>query len=335
MSQRILDEIEDQVIAMYEAPPFPSYSNKFRKASQEMYWKMRMLGMASDEYRNKKILDCGCGTGEYTCWYAAHDNEVTAIDLSLGSLECAQAYARSYNLDDRIHFKQKSVLELDYPDDSFDIVYSYGVLHHTPDPWRGFENMVRVCKSGGVVIVSVYSRYSRFIHSLRQKLIHLLAGNDIQKRCEWGMRMFPFTARKLKLRAHDDSDAILYDQFSIPYESLHTAGEILGWLKKKKPIYMGAFGPLRIRDYIYAASLPEYKYFEVTFDDYVLSRVTSGLLKGLTYLCHHKPGEGKTFPAPGAFSRLAVQLGWFFLGLRFSCFSIAGRKPAYVRSGKV
>ena len=319
-------EIQRQVVAMYERHPFPAYTDKFRKASEEMVLKMRLLGMDEAEYTHKRILDCGCGTGEFTCWYAARDNEMTAIDLSGPSIEHAKAYAAGYDLQDRITFRQHSVLDMDFPDASFDLVYSYGVLHHTPDPYRGFQNMVRVCKPDGVVILSVYSLYSRFIHRLKQRLIGFLAGEDIEKRCLWGKRLFPFTARKLKLRAHDDSDAVLYDQFAIPHESLHTVGELLEWFDRNGIEYMGGFGPLRIRDHLYAACLPEYEQFETTFDGYVLARVASRCLKGLARLLRYHADDQPTFTRPSRASQLMVQIGWFFLGLRFSCFSIAGRK---------
>lgn len=321
-------DIQNRVVAMYEKHPFPSYTDKFRKASEELYLKMRLLGIPEEGYTGKKILDCGCGTGEFTCWYAAQGNAMTAIDLSGPSIERAKAYAEQNGLADRIDFRKMSVLEMDLPENSFDIVYSYGVLHHTPDPQRGFANMVRACKPGGIVIVSVYSLYSRFILRMKQKLINAIAGDDVEKRMKWGKRLFPLTARKLKLRAHDASDAILYDQFAIPHESLHTAGEVLGWLDDHGLEYQGSFGPLRLRDYLYAACLPEYKRLEPTFDGYFLTRVASRCLKLMARAVGFKPEKERKFKRPGILSRFLVQLGWFFLGLRFSCFSIAARKPA-------
>jgi SAM-dependent methyltransferase len=320
-------DIQQQVVAMYESHPFPSYTDKFRKTAEEIYLKMRLLGIPEQEYRNRRILDCGCGTGEFTCWYAAQGNHVTAVDLSGPSLEQAKVYAEQYDLSDQIDFVRMSVLDLEFADDSFDLVYSYGVLHHTPDPARGFKNMVRVCKPGGIIIVSVYSRYSRFIHRQKQRVINRIAGDDIEKRFKWGKRLFPLTARKLKLRAHDGSDAVLYDQFSIPHESHHTIGEVLGWLDKHNLEYLGAFGPLRLRDHLYAASLPEYERLERTFDGYFLARVASWGLKGMSRLLGFRPQKDRQFVRPSRFSQLLVQMGWFFLGLRFSCFSIAGRKP--------
>ena len=323
-------DVERRVVDMYAKHPFPAYSDKFRKASEELFLKMRLLGLAEEDYTNKTILDCGCGTGEFTCWYAARGNQVTAIDLSEPSLEHARAYAASYGIDGNVDFRRQSVLELDLPANSFDIVYAYGMLHHTADPYRGFQNMVRVCKPGGVVIVSVYHRYSRLIHSWRQKLINAIAGDDVEKRYELGKRLFPVTARKLKLRAHDASDAVLYDQFSIPHESLHTAGEILGWFDANGLEYMGAFGPLRLRDYIYAACLPEYERLETTFAGYPLARVANGALKILARMLGMRPRPPGPFPRPSVTSRFLVQVGWFLLGLRFSCFSISGRKSAPV-----
>ncbi len=313
---------------MYESHPFPAYTDKFRKAAEEMYLKMRLLGIPEAEYTGANILDCGCGTGEFTCWYASQGTQLTAIDLSRPSIEQARSYAAEYELSDRIDFRQMSVLEMDLPDSTYDLVYSYGVLHHTPDPVRGFDHMVRVCKPGGVVIVSVYSLYSRFLHRIRQRLINRIAGDDVEKRYRWGKRLFPLTARKLKLRAHDDSDAVLYDQFSIPHESLHTVGEVLGWFDKHGLDYTGAFGPLRLKDYLYAACLPEYEQIETTFEGSVLARVASRCLKSLSRLFGFRPDKAHRFERPSALSRFVVQIGWFFLGLRFSCFSIAGRKPS-------
>ena len=326
MKKSYNDQIQERVVSMYERHPFPSYSDKFRKASEEMFLKMRLLGLTREEHSGKNILDCGCGTGEFTSWYASHGNQVTAIDLSKPSIEQARAYAKSYGLDDKINFVHKSVLEMDFPDNSFDIVYSYGVLHHTADPYRGFRNMIRVCKPGGVVIVSVYNLYSRYLHSWRQRLINRIAGDDIEKRLHWGKRLFPFTARKLKLRAHDESDAVLYDQFSIPHESLHTVGEILDWFNANGLEYRGAFGPLRVRDYFYAACLPEYRQLEPTFDGYVLTRMASGILKVMSRLMGMREEKRSSFPLPSRMSRFMVQAVWMALGLRFSCFSISGMK---------
>lgn len=321
-------DIQQQVVAMYERHPFPSYTDKFRKAAEEMYLKMRLLGLAPEDYQERKVLDCGCGTGEFTCWYAARRNDVTALDLSGPSIEHARAYAARYGLEPRIRFLRRSVLDLDLPDDSFDLVYSYGVLHHTPDPYRGFQQMLRVCRPGGVVIVSVYNRFSRLTIREKQRLVAWLGGGDIEKRLAWGRRLFPLTARKLKLRAHDASDAVLYDQFSIPHESLHTVGEILGWYERNGLEYLGAFGPLRVRDYLYAACLPEYERIERTFDGYPLARLASRSIKGLARGLGYIPEPARPFPRPSKVSRFLVQAGWMAMGLRFSCFSIAGRKPA-------
>lgn len=321
------ENLQRRVVAMYERHPFPAHNDKFRKTSEEMYLKMRLMGLTEEQYLGKKILDCGCGTGEFTCWYASQGNEVTAIDLSQPSLDHARNYAERYELDDRISFQHMSVLDMKIPSESFDIVYSYGVLHHTPDPYLGFENMVKVCKPGGIVIVSVYSLYSRYIHRLRQRLINLLAGEDFEKRMRWGKRLFPITARKLKLQTHDESDAVLYDQFSIPHESLHTVSEVLSWVDRNGLEFVGAFGPLKISDYLYAACLPEYGEFEKTFDGSFFARTASRVIKGLSRMFRMRPHQNKKFERPSRFESVLVQIGWFFLGIRFSCFSIAARKP--------
>ena len=107
-------DIQQQVVAMYERHPFPAYTDKFRKTAEEMVLKMRLLGMAEADYTNKRILDCGCGTGEFTCWYAARNNKMTAIDLSGPSIEHARLYAEQNGLDKDITFHQHSVFLANY-----------------------------------------------------------------------------------------------------------------------------------------------------------------------------------------------------------------------------
>ena len=68
--------------------------------------------------------------------------------------------------------------------------------------------------------------------------------------------------------------------------------------------YIGAFGPLRIRDYIYAACLPEYEKLETTFSGSLLARVASRVLKKLASFCAYKSDKYQTFPRPSKFSQM-------------------------------
>lgn len=322
-----IEQIRERVVGMYSRHPWPST----RRADEEMGWRLRMLGIAPDDFRGKRVLDSGCGTGEYALWYATHGAaSVLGVDLSEGSLALAErkrAEARIANAS----FRRMDVLKLDLEDDSFDYSYSVGVLHHTGDPARGFREICRVTRPGGVVIVSLYSSFSRLRLRWKQALCRLLGGDDVDRRARIGRRLFFNTMRKMNQRYHETNyELISYDVFGFPHESLHSAGEVLGWFDECGIDYLGSFAPLRMRDYLYAFALPEYREFRSTFAGYPLVRaVADGTGRLATTIFGTPPeGEVRRFRRPGPASRLATQLLWFGIGDRINCFTIAGRKPA-------
>ena len=85
--------IETAVVSMYSAHPSPSHRDKLEFASRQMALRLWCCGIDADDYIGRQVLDAGCGTGEYACWFAAHGARVTGIDLSDGSLSEARAYA--------------------------------------------------------------------------------------------------------------------------------------------------------------------------------------------------------------------------------------------------
>jgi 2-polyprenyl-3-methyl-5-hydroxy-6-metoxy-1,4-benzoquinol methylase len=337
-------EIEASVIRMYEQHPFPSIEDKAQKAEDEMGMRLMLLGIKPEDYVGKQVLDAGCGTGEYSCWYARRGAQVTAIDLSGPSLKIGAEYARKEGLTN-IRFEKRSVLGLDLPDASFDYVYSMGVLHHTPDPYGGFQELCRVLRPGGIIMVSLYNRFGRLRHNARQFIVKSLAGDDIDQRVTWAKRLFPGTCRGLQRNRHDESDIILYDAFGIPHESQHTAGEVLRWFDHNRIDYLGSFGPLTVRDNLTALKLMkrgEFHGFKRFFDGYPLvARAVNILpqLVGRTGEGESREGDsrkgdseesiqnGLTFCRPPWVSRTLVQSAWFLLGFRFSIFSMSGRKP--------
>jgi ubiquinone/menaquinone biosynthesis C-methylase UbiE len=112
----------------------------------------------------------GCGTGEYALWYAMNGAAaVTAIDLADGSLAIARRRQRESDVRN-IEFVKMDLLNCSLPDDHFDYSYSVGVLHHTGDPFRGFEHLVRVTRPGGVIVVSLYNAYSRRVLRTKQRI---------------------------------------------------------------------------------------------------------------------------------------------------------------------
>jgi ubiquinone/menaquinone biosynthesis C-methylase UbiE len=113
-------------------------------------------------WQGKKVLEIGCGIGTDTINFARHGAEVTAVDLSSKSLEVASQRARVFGLEDRVQFLQANGEQLaeTLPAETYDLVYSFGVIHHTPHPDRVIEQIRKVVKPGGTLKVMVYYRWS-------------------------------------------------------------------------------------------------------------------------------------------------------------------------------
>ena len=115
-----------------------------------------------ERWKGKRVLEIGCGIGTDTINFARHGALVTAVDLSEESLVVARQRARVYGVEDRIHFFQGSAEELDavIHVEPYDLIYSFGVIHHTPHPERVLEQMRRYAKAETTVKIMVYYRPS-------------------------------------------------------------------------------------------------------------------------------------------------------------------------------
>jgi len=92
-------------------------------------------------WNGKKVLEIGCGIGTDTINFARHGASVTAVDISAKSLEVARERARIFGLQNRIHLYQADAEQLSraVPAEPYDLVYSFGVIHHTPHPGAVLE----------------------------------------------------------------------------------------------------------------------------------------------------------------------------------------------------
>jgi SAM-dependent methyltransferase len=316
-------QIQETVVGMYSEHPWPLN----RETDEEMGWRLKCLGVSPDDYRGRRVLDMGCGTGEYALWYAMNGAAaVTAIDLADGSLAIARRRQRESDVRN-VEFVKMDLLNCSLPDDHFDYSYSVGVLHHTGDPFRGFEHLVRVTRPGGVIVVSLYNAYSRRVLRTKQTLCRMLGRDDIEKRVLWGERLFGRTLRKLDRRYHGlNTKQIAYDIFGFPHESLHTANEVLDWFDRTNVRYKGAFAPLRFADYLYAFSQPEYTRVRATLDGFLMMRLVADGMFGLAKRFGRGDEQIRVFPRPSPMNTRFWQATWIVFGLRFNCFTIAGVK---------
>ena len=115
-----------------------------------------------ERWQGKKVLEIGCGIGTDTMNFARAGAQVTAVDLSEQSLAVARQRAQVFGLADRIRFHQANAEELSQhvPVEAFDLIYSFGVIHHTPHPDRVLEQLRRYTHPGTELKVMVYHRHS-------------------------------------------------------------------------------------------------------------------------------------------------------------------------------
>ena len=104
-----------------------------------------------EDFRDKEVLECGCGGGQHTSFVAPYAKSITAVDLNTTDI------AKKRNKDSgNIEFVEADIAKMDLKR-KFDIVFSIGVIHHTDNPDATVENMKRHLKEGGKMIVWVYS----------------------------------------------------------------------------------------------------------------------------------------------------------------------------------
>lgn len=113
------------------------------------YWgdsRNELMGICGDVH-GLKVLDYGCGSGQLGIYLAMLGAEVTGFDLSPRGVEIANWAAQKYGL--TCSFKAMDAEELDYPDQCFDLVVGFGVLHHVVKYPRSALHIARVLKPGG------------------------------------------------------------------------------------------------------------------------------------------------------------------------------------------
>ena len=113
----------------------------------------RVLDLARENFRaaDQRLLDFGCGNGEYSLLFSRIGYEVFGFDLSPNNIEIAKRLACKYELDERTHFQVSVAEKLDYPADYFDVIIGTDILHHV-EINQALLECTRVLKKGGVAI---------------------------------------------------------------------------------------------------------------------------------------------------------------------------------------
>jgi SAM-dependent methyltransferase len=198
-------------------------------------------GLCPGDVADKLVLDAGCGMGRFADVVSRWGGKVVGIDLSL-AVEAAQA-----NLGERdnVRILQADLFRLPFRPGTFDIVYSLGVLHHTPDCEKAFRQLVPFVRPGGRLCVWVYGkmgpwedfarRYRKVTVRLPTRLLHALCHMAVPwyHICRLPL-IGPLLWTLLPISQHPNPEWRILDTFdwySPRYQSLHTFPEVYRWFR--------------------------------------------------------------------------------------------------------
>ncbi|HKO36600.1 MAG TPA: class I SAM-dependent methyltransferase [Pyrinomonadaceae bacterium] len=162
------EELKERVRVFWQAHPCGTkFSDAeigtpefFERVEAHRYEKERHIPRAADfqNTRGLRVLEIGCGMGTDGAQFAKAGAIYTGIDLTDAAVELARKRFQVSGLKGEFHVADAE--RLDFPDASFDLVYSHGVLHHTPDIEAAVREIHRVLKPGGRAMVMLYHRGS-------------------------------------------------------------------------------------------------------------------------------------------------------------------------------
>ena len=140
------------------------------------------------DVRGKYLLDLGCGAGENSVYFAVLGANCVAADYSPGMVDVALRLGTANGV--TVEGKVINAMAIDYPDNTFDIVYAANLLHHIPDPLLTIKEIHRVLKPGGQMcfwdplrhnpVINVYRRIATEVRTEDETPLHINLVNNVR-----------------------------------------------------------------------------------------------------------------------------------------------------------
>jgi len=201
----------------------------------EEHWQ---LFYSPEEIKGKRVLDAGCGTGIFSIIFARNGAaEVIGLDISPGSLTTARHLKDNFKLDN-VHFQQADMLQLPFPNQSFDIVWAWGTVHHTLNPWQAMEELLRVLKPGGSILLAIYTKTKiTFLHEIIRKTLIKTPRKTWQPLAKiMAFFLGPVVAifkKREKSRQGEKLEELILDWYFVPIRHHYYPREIKDFLEQK------------------------------------------------------------------------------------------------------
>jgi len=232
-----------------------------RTLAEDWEYFLTATGQRDPALRDAVVLDAGCGSGRLTRQIAEHGaGAVVGVDVNEAVDE---AYAATRDLPN-VYIVQGNIFALPLQERAFDLVWSNGVIHHTPDAARAHAALSQMVQPGGTLYVWVYprrfnpfrfvkdifnaTRLSRLpepaLFNIAKALAYPSAGllwlyrsvrriPGLRPRTAWGER----TVRERNLQ---EIELTWFDALSPEYDSRHSEEEVIGWFKSQGFTGIGA-----------------------------------------------------------------------------------------------
>ncbi len=157
--------------------------NDISKKRYNVYYPYLKKFCEFENHSGEKILEIGCGLGTDSVQYAKYGAEVTAVDLGQDQVDLTKLNFEMRNLKyDEI--STANVESLKFKDQTFDLVYCFGVIHHTLDIQKAVDEIYRVLKKDGEAIIMIYSRGWK--HYFKRCFIHgIVKGKIFKYKFNW------------------------------------------------------------------------------------------------------------------------------------------------------
>ena len=214
-------------------------------------------GWRDEDYRGRRLLDAGVGAGRFAERAAAKGAEVYGVDLTPA---IDAAYQNIGHLDN-VHLAQADIFALPMRDRTFDLAYSIGVLHHTPNPPAAFARVAATVIPGGKLAVYVYSRHGSS-HRMSDLLRHVTT--RLPLRVNWVLSAaavplyfvyrLPVVGKVFRLALPISMEPKwrwrwldTFDWYTPTYQAKYLYPEVFGWFQREGFAVDGIFdGPIRV-----------------------------------------------------------------------------------------